>query len=139
VTEEERGRKNGGGGSKECTVDRVRLDTQSGPGVLYPGIIEPGRGPVEAPQFTGGLSKELVTGAGGAILFATISVRGTSVFHVSVCLSVCRPFPPLPCSDKGDFMSRSLSLYCHSDTGPTGPTALILRDRIRSSFLGCLS
>ena len=31
-------------------------------------------------------------------------------------------------SDKGDFMSRSLSLYCHSDTGPTGPTALILRD-----------
>ena len=26
-------------------------------------------------------------------------------------------------SDKGDFMSRSRSLYCHSDTGPTGPTA----------------
>ena len=31
-------------------------------------------------------------------------------------------------------MSRSRSLYCHSDTGPTGPTALILRDRIRSSL-----
>ena len=31
-------------------------------------------------------------------------------------------------------MSRSQSLYCHSDTGPTGPTALILRDRIRSSL-----
>ena len=37
-------------------------------------------------------------------------------------------------SDKGDFMSWSRSLYCHSDTGPTGPTALILRDRIRSSL-----
>ena len=37
-------------------------------------------------------------------------------------------------NDKGDFMSRSRSLYCHSDTGPTGPTALILRDQIRSSL-----
>ena len=37
-------------------------------------------------------------------------------------------------SDKGDFMSRSRSLYCHSDTGPTGPTALILREQIRSSL-----
>jgi len=36
--------------------------------------------------------------------------------------------------DKGDFMSRSRSLYCHSDTGPTGPTALILREQIRSSL-----
>jgi hypothetical protein len=24
-------------------------------------------------------------------------------------------------------MSRSRSLYCHSDTGPTGPTALFIR------------
>jgi hypothetical protein len=31
-------------------------------------------------------------------------------------------------------MSRSRSLYCHSDTGPTGPTALILREQIRSSL-----
>jgi hypothetical protein len=29
-------------------------------------------------------------------------------------------------------MSRSRSLYCHSDTGPTGPTALVLREKIRS-------
>ena len=42
-------------------------------------------------------------------------------------------------SDKGDFMSRSRSLYYHSDTGPTGPTALILRDRIMSSLLDRLS
>jgi hypothetical protein len=27
-------------------------------------------------------------------------------------------------------MSRSRSLYCHSDTGPTGSTALILREKI---------
>jgi len=38
------------------------------------------------------------------------------------------------CIDKGDFMSRSRSLYCHSDTGPTGSTALILREKIRSSL-----
>ena len=37
-------------------------------------------------------------------------------------------------SDKGDFMSRSRSLYCHSDTGPTGSTAVILREKIRSSL-----
>jgi hypothetical protein len=37
-------------------------------------------------------------------------------------------------NDKGDFMSRSRSLYCHSDTGQTGLTALILRDQIRSSL-----
>ena len=30
-------------------------------------------------------------------------------------------------SDKGDFMSRSRSLYCHSNTGPMGSTALIYR------------
>jgi len=35
-------------------------------------------------------------------------------------------------SDKGDFMSRSRYLYCHSDTGPTGPTALVLREKVRS-------
>ena len=37
-------------------------------------------------------------------------------------------------SDKGDFMSRSRSLYCHSNTGPMGSTALILREKIRSSL-----
>ncbi len=39
-----------------------------------------------------------------------------------------------PGSDKGDFMSRARSLYCHSDTGPTGSTALILREKIGSSL-----
>jgi hypothetical protein len=54
---------------------------------------------------------------------------------VCVCVSVCaceRSF--IDNSDKGDFMSRSRSLYCHSDTGPTGPTALILREKVRSSL-----
>jgi len=36
-------------------------------------------------------------------------------------------------------MSRPRSLYCHSDTGPTGPTALILRDWIRSRGVMCTS
>jgi hypothetical protein len=31
-------------------------------------------------------------------------------------------------------MSRSRSLYCHSNTGPMGSTALILREKIRSSL-----
>jgi hypothetical protein len=31
-------------------------------------------------------------------------------------------------------MCRSRSLYCHSNTGPTGSTALILRENIRSSL-----
>jgi len=46
VNEEDRGGKRGGGG-EECTVDGLRLDTQSRPGVLYPGIIEPGRASVD--------------------------------------------------------------------------------------------
>ena len=36
---------------------------------------------------------------------------------------VARTHSPHPHTDKGDFMSRSRSLYYHSDTGPTGPTA----------------
>jgi len=54
--------------------------------------------------------------------------RGSFFYHekFSWCpLHLCRIVVGKGESDKGDFMSRSRSLYCHSDTGPT---ALILRD-----------
>ena len=57
--------------------------------------------------------------------FSHLSGCQYTSFSLSLSLS-------LSLSDKGDFMSRSRSLYCHSNTGPMGSTALILRERIRS-------
>ncbi len=50
------------------------------------------------------------------------------IHDVETIVCVCVYFM----SDKGDFMSRSRSLYCHSNTGPMGSTALILREKMAS-------